>query len=130
MKNLLLFMLLLSAVSVNAQKAKNFVMPQSSTALQFTEADREFAHLDVAISNNFTAYTFNASSFINMPYRNAGMVATLVSGVYVDHAANTVSGSTRANNTYGTTLENGTGQGAKLPDNFIAPNNPLQSNPR
>lgn len=130
MKNLFLFMLLLSAVSVNAQKARNFVMPQSSSALQFTVSDREFAHLDVAISNNFTAYTFNGSSFINMPYRGAGMIATLLSGVHVDYTPNTISGSTRANNNYGTTLDNGTGQGAKLPDNFIAPNNPLQSNPR
>lgn len=130
MKNLLLFTLLLTAGAVSAQKAGNFVMPQSSTALQFIVADREFAHLDVAISNNFTAYTFDASSFINMPYRSAGMVATLISGVYMDHTPNTVSGSTRANNTYGTTLDNGAGQGVKLPDNFIAPNNPLQSNPR
>lgn len=64
-----------------------------------------------------------------MPYR-VWYHTTLLSGVHVDYTPNTVSGSTDVNNNYGTTLDNGTGQRAKLPDNFIAPNNPLQSNPR
>lgn len=125
-----MLVLLLVAITTHAQKANRFVMPQPSTALQFSLADRELQHLDVAPSANFTAYTFTTTHFMNMPYRNMSMVANVLPGVYLIPTPPTVSGDIRSGNSYGTTIDNGTGQGAQLPDNFIAPVNPLQNTPR
>jgi len=130
MKNLGMLVLLLVSVAAHAQKANQFVMPQPSTALQFSMADRELQHLDVAPSANFTAYTFTAVHFMNMPYRHSSMVANVLPGVYLIPTPPTVSGDIRSGNSYGTAIDNGTGQGAKLPDNFTSPVNPLQNTPR
>jgi hypothetical protein len=129
MKNLLMLVFLMVAAATQAQRTNRFVMPQPSTALQFSVADRELQHLDVAPSANFTAYTFTTAHFINMPYRNSAMVANVLPGVYLIPTPPTVSGDIRSANSYGTNIDNGTGQGAQLPDNFTSPVNPLQNIP-